>query len=155
MQAHIRWMIRRDMPQILAIENRCFDDPWTEEDFIKVLRRRNCIGMVAEDSETERIVGYMTYELEKQKLELLSLAVDKDFRRNGIGKQMIGKLTMKLSPDRRNVLTVLVRETNLGAQLFFRQMGFRAVNIVRNAYDDTDEAAYYMRYRCREMSDVF
>ena len=45
---HIRWMIRRDMPEVLDIENRSFEFSWTEEDFIRCLRQRNCIGMVAE-----------------------------------------------------------------------------------------------------------
>ena len=45
---HIRWMIRRDMPEVLSIENESFEFPWSEEDFIRCLRQRNCIGMVAE-----------------------------------------------------------------------------------------------------------
>ena len=45
-EVHIRWMIRRDMPGVLEIEKLSFEYPWTEEDFIRCLRRRNCIGMV-------------------------------------------------------------------------------------------------------------
>jgi len=40
-----------------------------------------------------------------------------------------------------------VRETNLDAQLFFRRMGFRAVSVLRDFYDDTVEDAYVMQYR--------
>lgn len=43
-EIQIRWMIRKDMPQALAIENAAFSFPWTEDDFIRALRRRNCIG---------------------------------------------------------------------------------------------------------------
>jgi len=43
---HIRWMIRRDMPEVLDIESGSFEFPWSEEDFIRCLRQRNCIGMV-------------------------------------------------------------------------------------------------------------
>ncbi|MDA8746115.1 ribosomal-protein-alanine N-acetyltransferase RimI, partial [Rubripirellula amarantea] len=57
---HIRWMIRRDMPAVLAIENKSFEFSWTEEDFIRCLRQRNCIGMVAE--ENDQVVGFMIYE---------------------------------------------------------------------------------------------
>ena len=45
---HIRWMIRRDMSEVLEIEKSSFEFPWSEEDFIRCLRQRNCIGMVAE-----------------------------------------------------------------------------------------------------------
>ena len=61
MNVHIRWMIRRDMPEVLEIEQSSFEFPWTEEDFIRCLRQRNCIGMVAEYD--EKVVGFMIYEL--------------------------------------------------------------------------------------------
>ena len=48
LNVHIRWMIRRDMPEVLAIESGGFANPWTEEDFIRCHRQRNCVNMVAE-----------------------------------------------------------------------------------------------------------
>lgn len=43
---NIRRMIRRDMMDVLAIEQACFGmDAWTEEQFIRELRNRNTIGM--------------------------------------------------------------------------------------------------------------
>jgi ribosomal-protein-alanine N-acetyltransferase len=40
-----------------------------------------------------------------------------------------------------------IRETNLSAQLFFRDAGFRAISVLRSFYDDTPEDAYLMQYR--------
>ena len=57
-RVHIRWMIRRDMPEVLQAEQASFEFPWTEEDFLRCLRQRNCIGMVAEQG--EKVVGFMT-----------------------------------------------------------------------------------------------
>lgn len=141
---HIRWMIRRDMPEVLDIEGRSFEFPWSEEDFIRCLRQRNCIGMVAEYD--ERVVGLMIYELHKNQLHILNFAVHADFRRRGIGGQMIGKLVGKLSYQRRSRILLEVRETNLAAQLFFRDSGFKAVSVLRDFYDDTTEDAYVMQY---------
>ncbi len=73
LQVHIRWMIRRDMPEVLAIENESFEFPWCEDDFIRCLQQRNCIGMVAEHE--DRVVGFMIYELHKTELQVLNLAV--------------------------------------------------------------------------------
>lgn len=143
-EVHIRWMIRRDMPEVLAIEQLAFPDPWQEDDFIKCLKRRDCIGMVAEDSETGMVVGFMIYHLPKGKIRLENLAVHPDFRRMGIGRKMIEKLQGKLGSKRRS-LSMVVRETNLPTQLFFRSCGCRAVNILRGYYDNTDEDAYVFR----------
>ena len=144
---HIRWMIRRDMPAVLDIEADSFEFPWLEEDFIRCLRQRNCIGMVVEHD--DRVVGFMVYELNKTRLHMLNFAVSPEFRRLGVGSQMIGKLIGKLSAQRRSRIILEVRETNLPAQLFFRENGFRAVSVLRDYYEDTPEDAYLMQYRYR------
>jgi len=149
-RVHIRWMIRRDMPDVLAIEQQCFEFPWSEEEFIRCLRQRNCIGMVAEHD--DRVVGFMIYELNKNRIHVLNFAVAADCRRRGVGSQMIAKLIGKLSAQRRTRITLEVRETNLAAQLFFRSAGLRAVSVLRNFYDDTPEDAYLMQYRFRSES---
>ena len=146
-KVHIRWLIRRDMPEVLAIESESFEFPWTEEDFTRCLRQRNCIGMAAELD--DEIVGFMIYELYKARLHLLNFAVSEPQRRRGVGRQMIEKLVGKLSSQRRTRIMLEVRETNLAAQLFFRSCGFRAVSVLRSFYDDSPEDAYLMQYRHR------
>lgn len=146
-RVHIRWMIRRDMPEILAIEQESFEFPWLEGDFIRCLRQRNCIGMVAEHQ--DRVLGFMIYELHNTRIHVLNFAVAADARRRGVGSQMIAKLVAKLSSQRRTRILLEVRETNLAAQLFFRENGFRAVSVLRAHYEDTPEDAYLMQYRYR------
>jgi ribosomal-protein-alanine N-acetyltransferase len=145
LQVHIRWMIRRDMPEVLDIESASFEFPWSEEDFIRCLRQRNCIGMIAEQD--DQVVGFMIYELHKTRLHILNFAVASRYRRLGVGTQMVNKLISKLSAQRRTRITLEVRETNLAAQIFFRAQGFRAVNVLRNYYEDTPEDAYVMQFR--------
>ncbi|RIK75349.1 MAG: ribosomal-protein-alanine N-acetyltransferase [Planctomycetota bacterium] len=142
-------MIRRDMPEVLEIEQDSFEFPWCEDDFIRCLRQRNCIGMVADWE--DRVAGFMIYELHKTRLHLLNFAVAGEFRRRGVGTQMVVKLIGKLSPDRRTRVSLEVRETNLAAQIFFRQSGFRAVSVLRDYYQDTTEDAYVMQYRYRSL----
>jgi len=145
LRVHIRWMIRRDMPEVLQIEQESFDFAWTEEDFLRCLRQRNCIGMVAEHG--DRVVGFMIYELHKSKLHILNFAVSSAFRRRGIGAQMVAKLIGKLSSHRRTRITLAIRETNLAAQLFFSHSDFRALKVLRGYYEDSGEDAFLMQYR--------
>lgn len=143
MRTHIRWMIRRDMSEVMAIENASFSCAWTEEDFLRCLRQRNCIGMVAEQG--EKVVGFMIYELHKEKLHILNFAVHPAFRRAGVGVQMVNKLINKLSSHRRTRIELEVRETNLSAQLFFRHQGFRCKHTLRRFYENNEDA-YHMVY---------
>ncbi|VVB78385.1 putative N-acetyltransferase [uncultured archaeon] len=144
---HTRWMIRRDMPEVLNIEGESFEFPWLEEDFLSHLKNRNRIGMVAEYD--NRVAGYAVYELHKTRLHLLNFAVSGDYRRTGVGTQMVNKLTGKLSFQRRSKILLEVRERNLTAQLFFRENGFRAVGILHDYYTETSEDAYLMEYQFR------
>ena len=70
---HIRYMIRRDMAEVLGIEQASFEFPWQKEDFLRCLRQRNCIGMVAEYD--ERVVGFMVYGLHTDHLHILNLSL--------------------------------------------------------------------------------
>lgn len=142
----IRCMIRRDIPEVLSIETESFEFPWTESGFICCLRQPNCTGMVAEHK--KQVVGFMIYELCKTEIHLLNFAVHPDWQRQNIGTQMIKKLITELSPQkRRKIIDIEIRETNLPAQLFLRNCGFRAINILRGYYDDISEDAYLMQYR--------
>jgi len=138
----VRWMIRRDMPEVMEIEKGSFEFCWTEEDFFCCLRQRNCVGMVAEHN--ENIVGFMVYELLKSRLHVLNLAVAPWCRRQGVGAQMIERLVNKLTQQSRQEITLEVRETNLAAQLFFKQQGFTAKSVIQDHYEDTEEDAYVM-----------
>jgi [ribosomal protein S18]-alanine N-acetyltransferase len=151
LKIQIRWLIRRDMHEVLSIERACFEHPWTEEDFLACLRQRNCIGMVAECD--HRIIGFMIYELHKAKLRILNFATAPDVRRQGVGSQMLRRLVDKLSQQRRSEILVEVRETNLDSQFFYRSQGFRAVCVLRSHYDDTYEDAYVMQYRLTGVDD--
>jgi ribosomal-protein-alanine N-acetyltransferase len=108
------------------------------------MRQRNCIGMVAEMADS--VVAFMIYELHRSRLHVLNFAVRRSHRRLGIGTQMMEKLTGKLTPERRSRIVLEVRERNLPAQLFFRSLGYRAISVLKDFYQDTTEDAYLMQY---------
>ena len=137
-------MIRRDMAEVLEVEQEAFEFPWSDEDFTRCMRQRNCIGMVAEMADS--VVAFMIYELHRSRLHVLNFAVRRSHRRLGIGTQMMEKLTGKLTPERRSRIVLEVRERNLPAQLFFRSLGYRAISVLKDFYQDTTEDAYLMQY---------
>jgi [ribosomal protein S18]-alanine N-acetyltransferase len=131
-----RWMIRPDMPRVLEIDGASFDAPWFESDYIGRLRQRNHIGMVIERD--ERVVGCMVYSLHKGQLQIVRLAVDVAWRRQGIGRQLVQRLLDKLVSSRRRMLTVTVPETWFEALCFFRAIGLQAVRMNRGEFGDED-----------------
>jgi len=145
-QVHIRWVIRRDMEEVMRIENACFEFPWSEEDYHRVLTDRSSIGLVAEVNEC--VVASVMYELCPNAIRVLNFAVRPDCQRRGIGTALVNKLKGKLSNDRRRRITLHTRETNIAAQKFFSSQGFRAIGIAKEFYlDSPEEDAYLFQYR--------
>jgi [ribosomal protein S18]-alanine N-acetyltransferase len=131
---HVRWMIRRDMPEVLACGGTM-----GEEEILHNLRRRNVIGMVAERG--NRVRGYMLYELQPSRLLVIDFAVNPDDRRTGVGRAMTDSLKNKLSPNRRNRIALDVPEWNLSTQLFLRAQGFIAESV------DRERESYHFVWR--------
>lgn len=153
-QSYVRWMIRRDLDFVMAIEKEAFGQyAWSQGEFLIALRQRNCIGMVAERN--EEVVGYMVYELHKHRIELLNFAVRGRSQRLGVGTAMVDKLKSKLVYQRRKSIVLELRERNLDGQLFFRKAGFRCTGILYGWYADyEDSTAYQMEYRAKECNGV-
>lgn len=144
LKAHVRWMVRRDMPDVLDIESASYDFPMCEEEVLEALRRRNCIGMVAERE--DRILGFMIYELRRECIRIIDLAVHTESRRLRVGEQMVNKLKTKLTPERRTRLELVARETNIDGLLFLKNQGFRATKVLRGEFDDGREDGYEIVY---------
>jgi len=128
-----RWIIQRDWNEVLQAEQDSFGKlAWTEEDFRRCLRQRNCIGMVVERGVS--VVGFMIYERHAKKLNILKFAVAPAERRAGAGAKMVARLVSKLG-SRRNRITVIVpADEEGGARDFFLSQGFVRLHSLPDYY---------------------
>jgi ribosomal-protein-alanine N-acetyltransferase len=118
---YVRWLIRRDMPEVLAIENE-LPSPATEKEIIDCIRQRAMIGMVVEYEGL--VVGYMIYELLKEKLRIHQLAVAKSHRRKGCGTALVQKIIRKLGDKNRTSIDIQVSDGNFELIGFLKSLGF-------------------------------
>lgn len=123
-ETSIRWLVRRDLKQVLPIDEASFheDDRWGEQDFNKALKGRNSIGMVLEIGDD--ILGYVIYNYNDKNLEILRIAVKPSNRRQGVGRQIIEKLVSKLEHYRRRELGIWVSEDDLKTHLWLKSCDF-------------------------------
>jgi [ribosomal protein S18]-alanine N-acetyltransferase len=134
---HVRWMMPCDMPHVLDMEFEGFEFPWTQLDFLRILRLPDCRGQVAEVAGQR--AGYMVYEVNARRIRLLNFCVGHDWRRRGVGAAMVAKLR-SIQGNRPTRIVTECRESNLPAQLFFRSQGFRAVEVLRGFYSNKEDA---------------
>ena len=127
-----RWLIRRDMDRVLELDRKCFRDYWSEEDHLKLLRNRNCIGTVFGERilGDDEVKGFMHYELAKDHLHVERFCVDPDYRRMGLGRSAMDRLKNKMDYMKRHFITVDVCETNTDAHLFLKSQEFKCESVL-------------------------
>jgi ribosomal-protein-alanine N-acetyltransferase len=147
----IRWMIKKDLGQVLNIEetNSTLSSPagqWQKEDFNAILRERNNIGIVAIADDC--IIGFCIYNLQGDKIHIFNMATENN---DDVAERFLDKLKSKLFRGRRTMLEIDVRESDLRAQLFFKSQGFLAIEVIRDYYElPRQEDAYKFRYTIME-----
>ncbi|MFQ6074651.1 MAG: GNAT family N-acetyltransferase [Candidatus Bathyarchaeia archaeon] len=71
---------------------------------------------------------------------LLSIAVDPEYRRQGIGRALIKRSMEVLEYNGVGKLFLEVKESNLGGQEFYSRLGFRRLGLWRRHYPDGGNA---------------
>ena len=142
--ATIRWMQTKDLDFVTSIELKNNEFYSTRDDIINLLRRKSVVGIVA--LEEEEIIGFIIYELMNRRIQMLDMGVHQDYHKKGIGSFMINELKDNLSPKKRTKISVEVRETNLGFQLFLQKNNFLAIEVLKDYFPDTNEDAFVMSY---------
>lgn len=136
----IRWIIRADLEELVAIENEVQTSPFSNKEIIKTLRDRNCVGKLIYFR--GEIGGFIIYTLEKDTIQVLRLTVKGEYQGEGLGTRLVSDLKHKLSKYKRTSLFVYAPEENLQSQLFFSSLGFTASEITT----DGEQVFYVMEY---------
>jgi ribosomal-protein-alanine N-acetyltransferase len=134
-------MIRRftlsDLEDILDIERHAFPkSPYSWATFVNLqwVYPETFLVYVNERSPSKEatLAGYIIFSRDGH---IISLAVHPEYRRRGIGKELIQQVIG--FPHVRKVWAE-VRKSNRGAQAFYLRLGFRFVAVVPNYYGDED-----------------
>ena len=139
----IRSMLPADVPQIAALEQLCFSDPWSEGSVAGELENALSLWIVAEEDGTVR--GYIGSQSVPPDCDILNLAVAPDARRQGLGQQLLQALLDAL--HRRGIERVFleVRPTNVPARALYAALGFEEIGRRKEYYVNPVEDALILR----------
>lgn len=139
----IRSMLPADVPQIAALEQLCFSDPWSEGSVAGELENALSLWLVAEEDGTVR--GYIGSQSVPPDCDILNLAVAPDARRQGLGQQLLQALLDAL--HRRGIERVFleVRPTNVPARALYAALGFEEIGRRKEYYVNPVEDALILR----------
>jgi len=141
----IRHCRTNDLDRVYDIERTSFPDYWPKLSLEYLLRINSEGFFVAEIN--EKIVGYAIASVERSLWKpwktfghLVNIAVDPEFRRKGIGKELVETIVEYLKS--KNIWKVLleVRTSNTVARNLYADMGFLEEGIKEKYYEDGESA---------------
>ena len=128
-----------DLKRVFEIENMSFD----QSNGINMFQQLYDMGigfLVAED-DTGYVVGYVMFWIKYEyQGHIISIAVDKNYRRMGYGTQMMVKAIAILSLLKIDAIYLEVNENNEGAVEFYRSFHFKVDRVVPGYYENGDGA---------------
>ena len=135
----IESMKEAQVPQIAALERVCFSDPWSEKSILSELENPLSCWLVAMDG--EHLAGYVGSQTVLGETDMMNLAVDPDYRRKGLGKELILSLIEALRQRGSRCLTLEVRDSNAPARALYEGLGFQEIGRRKNYYRNPKEDA--------------
>ena len=129
---------------VAAIEKECFGlDAWSEKSVASELTNQLSLWLVAVDG--DRVAGYVGSQTVCGETDMMNVAVTADYRRKGLGEQLVLALVEELKAMGSQCLTLEVRDSNTPARALYEKLGFRQIGLRKNYYRNPKEDAFILR----------
>jgi len=129
--ADLRPMREHDLAQVLAVEQRAYEFPWTAGIFADCLRVGYCCWTLAE---AETVLGYCIMAVAADEAHVLNVCVDPAYQRQGHGRRMLEHMIGIARGHRATILFLEVRPSNAAAIELYAGLGFRQLAVRRSYY---------------------
>ena len=139
----ITLMERAHVFQVAQLEKLCFSAPWSENSISSELTNPLSCWLVALDG--DRVAGYVGSQTVLDESDMMNIAVDPRYRRQGIAQALVEELVKCLARKESRCLTLEVRASNAGAIALYEKLGFVQVGLRKNYYRNPREDAMILR----------
>lgn len=134
----VRKFTPNDLRRVFEIENMSFNQSYGINMF-QQLYEMGVGFLVAE--EDGYVIGYVIFWIKYENQgHIISIAVDKNYRRTGAGTQLLVKAISILSLLNISAIYLEVNENNHGAVEFYKTFNFKVDRVVPGYYEDGDGA---------------
>lgn len=131
------------VPKVAALEKLCFSDPWSENSVAGELNNPLSLWLVALDGDA--VAGYVGSQSVLGESDMMNIAVDPNYRRQGVAAALIEELVLQLKQNGNHCLTLEVRASNEPAVKLYEKLGFAQIGRRPNYYRNPKEDALILR----------
>ena len=151
-EVSFRLALPEDLDDICALEEICFpEEPWSMQMFREELQNDMALFVVAEEqgadesgehcAEKYRIVGYIVaWVIAPVESQVGSIAVLPEYRRHGLGRQLMEILLAACRETGTPDTFLEVRVSNEPAIALYKSLGFENDGIRKRYYQDGEDA---------------
>lgn len=136
-------MTEQHVQQIAELEKMCFHDPWSENSIASELNNRLSLWLVA--AQENQVIGYVGSQTVLGETDMMNIAVHPNYRKQGIGTELIKHLIDALTSRGSHSLMLEVRISNEAAISVYNKLGFVEVGCRKNYYRNPKEDALILR----------
>jgi len=90
-----------------------------------------------------KVLGFVGGTIRNGHGHISGIAVDKEYRLQEIGKNLLGTVERKFLADNFDRVTLEVRKSNRGAISFYEKQGYKQLYIIKGYYADGEDAIVY------------
>jgi ribosomal-protein-alanine N-acetyltransferase len=148
----IRRMKLDDIPAVHEIDVLSFSLPWPERSFrFELTGNPTSRGWVTEVD--GRVAAVLVLWFIIDEAHIATIAVHPDFRRQGLGEQILLHALRAVQDEGARRAFLEVRAGNTAAQALYRKYGFEVTGVRRGYYKDNNEDALLMnleKFDCLE-----
>lgn len=131
------------VPQVAALEQICFSDPWSQASVANELENPLSCWLVWVEEDV--VLGYVGSQTVLGETDMMNVAVAPQARRRGIAEKLILELVEQLKKRDSHCLTLEVRASNAPAIALYEKLGFFQVGRRPNYYRNPKEDALILR----------
>jgi ribosomal-protein-alanine N-acetyltransferase len=144
MKIDYKLMALDDINGVFQLSKESFNVPWSLESITDEISNPLAQYIVAEDLSTNNIVGFVGVWIIAGEGNITNIAVHPEYRRSGIGYNLLSKLITLCADLNCNDITLEVRVSNMAAQNLYSKLGFVNEGIRKKYYIDNNEDAVIM-----------
>ena len=135
-------MSENDLESICEIENKCFLDAWSADQFKTALNGKTQKIMILENEGV--IAGFGVIMTVLDECEVLRIAVKKEFRRKGMGSVLLDSMLEEGRKSGAGIFYLEVRSSNDPARRLYEKKGFTETGRRKDYYKNPKEDAVLM-----------
>lgn len=133
-EAHTRLLPMHEahLSQVLDIERRAYAFPWSEGIFRDCLRAGYSAWVLRDAADA--VLAYVVMSMAVGEAHILNLAVDPDRRREGLAREVLGRMLELARAAHCTIVLLEVRRSNKAALRLYQGFGFQQIGLRRNYY---------------------